>query len=139
MSFSCFPLTRSLSLSHHHNDVVVSHILPSRVIFKRRRRHVSHILCSHSQSFSQRLTTCCGIPAKHRSISRRSNMPLSTSGAGSGMAGRAAAIPIRDAAISLVLIPKTRYSITFFILLLYQLLLLIDILIQHSLLTYLLT
>jgi len=46
------------------------------------------------------------------------------------------AIPIRDAGISLVLIPKTRYSITSFILLLYQLLLLIDILIQH---TYLLT
>ena len=41
-------------------------------------------------------------------------------------------IPIRDAGISLVLIPKTRYSITFFILLLYQLLLLIDILIQHT-------
>ena len=46
------------------------------------------------------------------------------------------AIPIRDAGISLVLIPKARYSITSFILLLYQLLLLIDILIQH---TYLLT
>ena len=46
------------------------------------------------------------------------------------------AIPIRDAGISLVLIPKTRYSITSFILLLYQLLLLSDILIQH---TYLLT
>ena len=46
------------------------------------------------------------------------------------------AMPIRDAGISLVLIPKTRYSITFLILLLYQLLLLIDIFIQH---TYLLT
>ena len=48
------------------------------------------------------------------------------------------AIPIRDAGISLVLIPKTRYSITSFLLLLYQLLLLIDILII-SILTYLLT
>jgi len=58
------------------NEVVVSHILPSRsqIIVKRRSRHVSHIMWSHSQSLSQRLAMSCGkTPAKCRRNSKISN------------------------------------------------------------------
>ena len=78
------------------------------------------------------------------------NFVLGDSGAGSGMAGRAAAIPIWNLVWRRHTNPRCRYFARFnrglpknsllhytsFILLLYQLLLLIDILIQH---TYLLT